>query len=72
MSKRLAIALAVGLGLLIIAATIIMVVTVNGMTAATLEADYRACLDAGGLHDTNSTKDMAAIAERCYSAVYGE
>lgn len=72
MTKRLAIVLASVLGALIIAATIIVVVVVNGATSATQESDYRACLEAKGVYDTNSTSDMTDMAETCYKAVYGE
>ncbi|SEB82955.1 hypothetical protein [Microbacterium hydrocarbonoxydans] len=71
MTKRLAIILASALGALVIVATVVIVLVVNGLNASTQEADYRACLASKGIYDTSDTSDMADMAASCYEAVYG-
>lgn len=72
MSKRLAIILTAIVSFSVIVAAIVVVIALNAVNASTREADYRACVTAGGVHETDDTEDMAVIAERCYASVYGD
>lgn len=51
---------------------IIIIVMMNAQTAATKEADYRACLAERGIYETADIDEMVSYADACYSSVYGE
>lgn len=51
---------------------VVIVVMMNAQTAATKEADYRACLAERGIYDTTDIDEMVSYADTCYSSVYGE
>ncbi len=71
MSKRLAIVLAAIVSGALIVSALIVVLALGAVQKSTQEADYRACVTAAGVYDTNDTGEMADIAERCYESVYG-
>ncbi len=72
MTKRLAITLASIIVTLMIACTVVVVITFNNVTAAEKEADYRACMADRGVYETTNIDDMADMSDSCWSAVYGD
>ena len=72
MTRKLAITLTAVLASVILVVGIVITVALGALNASTQESDYRACIEAGGLHEATSSQEMAPIAERCYAAVYGD
>lgn len=63
---------AVVLGSLLAGGTIAVVIALNANTAASQEQDYRQCMAAAGVYETDDPDAMIDMAESCHLGVYGE